>query len=149
MTEKEVQEILAEGLMNKDTAEALAASQARIAIEILKKMTNTQTSEKTQKLLKDIILTKNRLGAFLKIRPGSILKTTDAMLQEVVSFYGLWIEVLNFLYENYDGIDSEEFRKRWDRESALEVKNLLAQKYENLRRQLIATGTISIYQQDF
>ncbi|MBI2063203.1 MAG: hypothetical protein HYT61_03125 [Candidatus Yanofskybacteria bacterium] len=148
MLEKEVRDILAEELMDKTTPEALIMSQVRIAWEIIKKITKSAISAETEELFKNIILTKNRLGTFLGIKSNSIVKMENAVLKEVLSFYEFWLKVLTFLYDNYDDIKSEEFRKGWDKESTLDSKNALSKKYEDLQHQFTTPKTLRIHSQD-
>ncbi|MBI2670335.1 MAG: hypothetical protein HYX20_04310 [Candidatus Yanofskybacteria bacterium] len=155
MTDKEVEKIFAEELVGKSTREVLMASQNRIAIKILEKSAKPRLNDTVWKLLKDIAYAKSRLSMFLGITSGSLVKmgknllVEENVLQEAVFLHRTWLQVITFLYENYDNLNSEEFRKEWDKETTLEVKNELAKKYENLSRQFAATETLAVNQQDF
>ena len=148
MTDKEVQDIFVEKLMNKSTKEALMASQNRIAIQILSGFVGPETDDEIWEILKDIVYAKSRLGMFMGIAAGYLVQMEESILGEVVFLHRTWLQVITYLYNNYEGLNSEEFRKGWDRETILDVKNELDKKYNNLKRQFTATQTLSIYHQD-
>ncbi|MBI2063957.1 MAG: hypothetical protein HYT65_03125 [Candidatus Yanofskybacteria bacterium] len=149
MTNRKVQDIFAEELTGKSVREALMSSQNRIALEILEKLIPAQADDPAWKLLKDIACAKSRLCMFMGFISDSLVRVDNGVLEEAVFLHRIWLQAVTFLYENYDNLDSEEFRKGWDKETTLEVKNELAKKCEDLSQQLVTTKTLSIHHQDF
>ena len=149
MTDKEVQDIFAEELTNKSTKEALMASQNRIAVQILSGLIGPEIDDGVWGMLKDITYAKSRLSMFLGIAAGSLIQVEEGMLGKMVFLYGTWLQVVIYLYNNYEDLNSEEFKKGWDRETTLSIKNELSEKYNKLERQFVMTQTLAINHQDF
>ena len=150
MTDKEVQDIFAEELADKPTREALMVAHNRIALQILAGLAESSINAETWGLLKDTAYAKSRLCRFIGIAPDSVTAWDKDALREVIFLHKHWLEVFEYLYNNYENLDSEEFKRSWpSREEILDTKKELTKKYEKIVLQFATTKTILLNHRDF
>lgn len=150
MEEKEVRSILVEELTQKDTTDAQMAAYLTILSKLLGKAIRqlALADAKKLELLKNIAYAKSRLCLFATISPDSTFSASEDVLKDGVFLYKTWLEVVDFLSENYDSLDLE-FRTAWSKETLSEKRAIVAERYEKHRKQLETDKTLFLNKHDF
>jgi hypothetical protein len=150
MTEKEIQDIFhLEMERHEDARIALMNTQHSISSAIFQRLVRPKLNDGDWELLLSVSYVKSRLSLFLNIPGNSQVVLVKKQLEDALYTYERWLTVTKYLHDNFDNLDSSEFKENCTKDGLLKMKEYIETKYAGLKHEFAQKDLLSLDHNEF